>query len=293
MVKPSEYYFSKPFHDPEDPEGIVSVVITHKRGYERDGEWDCSSRAYEMLKEVVPVLRFDIPEVIENVHATRRLSADELEQVLIDAGLTYNPALDEDVKNCILDREVNYSEHLWGFDGYVAEGELAKALECVDDAIETELLRVERAYGGESAKEDEPDECDGWLEDDLIPEEEELDDLHDRLMDIAEGLYAQEKYDLAASVYERALGVHPDRDGIRTMLGAALYKEGKYDDAVWVWKSELKLRPDNVQALQLIGITLFEKGDNPGAAEHYQRLVRLDPEKIGEVPDELVGLLDV
>ncbi len=92
--------------------------------------------------------------------------------------------------------------------------------------------------------------------------------------------YAEKKYDVAASNYQKALAVNPQSAEANYNLGNAVYKSGNKDSAEVIFDRSLPLMktPANqVKAYYNKGVALQNNNKIPECIEAYKQALRIDP----------------
>jgi hypothetical protein len=96
-TKPSDFYFSTPFLEKcEEEEGYFKVVIVPKVAYDKKGIWQDGGKEYRALFDVLPE---QLSESMECVfEPNEKMSKEDIEKLLREAGFIFNSKLDDDVK---------------------------------------------------------------------------------------------------------------------------------------------------------------------------------------------------
>lgn len=87
----------------------------------------------------------------------------------------------------------------------------------------------------------------------------------------------QQKWDLAAKEFERAVEIEPNSAETHWMLGLAYHSAERKDDALREYRRSLELDPSQFQAHTAIGNVFFESEDYDRALEAYRRAIDTFP----------------
>jgi cytochrome c-type biogenesis protein CcmH/NrfG len=94
--------------------------------------------------------------------------------------------------------------------------------------------------------------------------------------------YDERNYTEAATIYARALEVHPDDIDVRSDRAGTLVQAGRMDDAIKELQLVLAKNPTHPQALFIMGVALLKgKDDRAGAVASWQKLVDSHPDLPG------------
>lgn len=99
----------------------------------------------------------------------------------------------------------------------------------------------------------------------------------DKLFMRANKLYADQKFDDAAAVYEQAIQLDPDNWGFHLNLGLSQKKANKAGEALAAFRKAVELNPESYSANKETGEALARSGQFAEAKPFYARAVSLSP----------------
>lgn len=93
----------------------------------------------------------------------------------------------------------------------------------------------------------------------------------------------------AVAAYQKALELQPAKVDVRVDMATAAYLAGQSDVAEQNFQQALQDNPDHLIAHLNYGVFLSDVKGDPGAAlEHWQKVVELDPEGLGQQAQALI-----
>jgi len=95
---------------------------------------------------------------------------------------------------------------------------------------------------------------------------------------LADALFAQEKYQDAAMVYEQYLATRPDDVHALTNLGITQIAFGRLDRAIDVFRRAVAADPKNANTRRILGMALMDRGDPEAAAAEARAGLQSNPD---------------
>ncbi|HTL47170.1 MAG TPA: tetratricopeptide repeat protein [Verrucomicrobiae bacterium] len=97
------------------------------------------------------------------------------------------------------------------------------------------------------------------------------------LLDQADALTDQERFEEAIPLYSKVLSLDPEDSDALSGRGNAYIETRQFADALRDLTKNVQLNPDSFEAWYDRGVAYFEAGDYPAALQDYQKSVTLNP----------------
>lgn len=94
----------------------------------------------------------------------------------------------------------------------------------------------------------------------------------EEMLDQANSLYEQEKFDEAITAYKAIVEEFPDVYIVNASIGNCYFENGNYDQAIAYYQKALEKDPDNSEVQMYIGNSYSNKGDSEKAKEWYNKI---------------------
>jgi tetratricopeptide (TPR) repeat protein len=98
-----------------------------------------------------------------------------------------------------------------------------------------------------------------------------------KLINEADRLRKDKKFEEAILKYKDVLKLDPNSVLADYNLGNALYNQGKLDEAIASYQTALRLDPNYAMAYNNLGVTLYDQGKLEDAIAAYQKALQIDP----------------
>ncbi len=118
------------------------------------------------------------------------------------------------------------------------------------------------------------------LEEKVIAQIEKRQDQVTSLLNQADHLYKDSKYEEAALQYKAVLNLDPKSFYAHNNLGKALLAQSKLEEANASYRQALRLNPNYIDALNNLAIVLGFQGKSEEAIASYRQVLRLDPNNL-------------